>query len=220
MIRTSRFELALRFALIVIVFTGACLIPAIQGRSQAQLRGMPCGSNAFDPLAVALDGTLSAYRRGDLEATRYWFAFAAALLASAPSSPSSSWRWPTSNANQLLVVLEMYECAARGRSAALDAEHADLFEWCLELDALNRDLDGSHAIDPPDVERELISKLVRRLGELRIEYDLITWQITRLGPYAIDYDLITGLPTEIGDIEIHYDLIDRLPDEIAGVRLR
>ena len=181
---------------------------------------LPSISQRYDPLVVALNGTRGAYLRGDFEVARSWFAFAAVLLENATPAERSSRQWPRSNADQLLVMLQMYDWYARGQHPELDAQHDALVGWLYDIDALNRSALKPDRIGTLDVRYDLFSRLVREMGDLRVDYDLFTWQITQIGPYRIHYDLFTRMPRSIGGIEIHYDLLDRYPDTIADVRIR
>ena len=109
---------------------GACVFvlsndpAAIAGhRSTTGDDDLPSISQRYDPLVVALNGTRGAYLRGDFEVARSWFAFAAVLLENATPAERSSRQWPRSNADQLLVMLQMYDWYARGQHPELDAQH-------------------------------------------------------------------------------------------------
>jgi len=215
-----------RLALLPIL--GACLFliagdPAVIS-SQEQADGdddlAATASKRDDPVVVALDEARRAYLRGDFEAARSWFNAATALFEQVAPPVSPNQRWPRSNADQLLVSLQLYDWYARGQDLELDAQYDALVDWLGDIDVLNRSPTGPRGLRGLDVRYDLFSHLVREIGDLRIDYDLFTAQISRVGPYRIDYDLFTRNPRKIGGIEIEYDLFDHLPNEIAGVRIR
>lgn len=182
-------------AVIACLFSGMILCPGNES-AQARKRSLP----EFDLIGMSLAAAQGAYERGEWGAVRSWSALAVASVERS-SAPAVSGRH-AGNAAQLLDVLQLYDCFARGleaeRDARVDSLVASLFE----------------------IEVDLGSALARRHGGRKLDYDAWTNQIVRFGDLAIDYDPWTRMPRRIGPVEITYDPFDDFPRSIAGIDIR
>jgi hypothetical protein len=206
-----------------------CLVAVLSGtlaRSEAPrsapqsalvLAGPFAPAASGDRVAAALAAAQEAYAGGDLRAARAWIGVANRHLDAVLARQGSLERWSTGNASQLLEYLHLYGLFVYGAKPDLDLQYERLSSDLARVDALNGAPVHPARAGNESVSYDLISHLVRRIGDLQIDYDLITQQITRLGDLRVSYDLITHQPTRIGDIEYGYDLIDRSVRSVAGV---